>query len=392
MFLRIIIAILIVSVAIEFFIFRKLLAQQSKNTKIAYYTLTALCVVPYAIIFLISLLFDISDTFLSDLSPITLILFLINILWKTPLSVSLLLCHRPHLHWTKRGAVVFSAIATLIILYGALWERHQLRTTHLTLHYENLPEGADGLRIVQISDIHIGNKESRYKFLERVVEEVMHQRADIILDCGDMVNAKHTELDSTTMAILSRITAPLGVYTVLGNHDQGGYIRDTVALPMAEHRAKLLEKQAEMGWRNITDSTVVIPVGNDALYLTAIEYPTTMEVGDHGSMPTEDYSHHFAHIPENGFNIVLAHTPAMWDNIKAATEAELTLSGHVHAMQLRIPIGPRGWSPAALVYEQWSGLYEEGNNRLYVSDGIGGGVPIRVGTKPQIVVITLKKK
>ena len=147
-----------------------------------------------------------------------------------------------------------------------------------------------------------------------------------------------------------------------------------------------------MGWQNITDQTVTLLIGGDTLYLTAIDYPASTKKGSHGAAVTEDYTHHFDSLPMEGFNIVLAHTPTMWESILAATQAELTLSGHVHAMQLRLPLGPRGWSPAAIVYKHWSGLYQKDGCRLFVSDGIGGGVPFRIGARPQIVVITLKKK
>lgn len=391
MFLRVIILLLLLSITLEFYLSKHILRDKSRAIKTLYFTALGVCIIPYSVILILGQFVEHSSPTASLISSVALTLFLINFLWKTPLALALLLSSRGRHTWLRKAAFIFSIVATLVIFYGSLWERHQLRTTHLTLHYKGLPEGADGLRIVQISDLHIGYLKSHKRLLERTAQRVMSLQPDLVVDCGDMVNVKYTELDSATMATLSQISAPLGVYTVLGNHDRGDYITDTVSLPRAEHLAKLIESQRSMGWQNITDQTVTLPIGGDTLYLTAINYPASLHKGDHGAGESEDYTHHFAHLPEGAFNIILAHTPVMWGDITAATHAELTLSGHVHAMQLRLPIGPRGWSPAAFVYSHWSGLYEKEGQRLFVSDGIGGGVPFRVGAKPQIVVITLKK-
>ena len=207
-----------------------------------------------------------------------------------------------------------------------------------------------------------------------------------------MTSARYAELDTTAMKILSRVKAPLGVYTAMGNHDNGIYISDTLTLPRAENIRLLRERQEAMGWRNITDTTVALGVGGDTLYLTAIDYPAQIKKGRHGVAIDDDYSSHFASLPREAFNIVIAHTPSVWDNILTACNAELTLSGHVHAMQLKFPFGKRGWSPSALVYKHWSGLYWNDNCALHITDGVGSSMPIRVGVKPEIVVITLKKE
>ena len=390
MFLKVVTLLFIITFGIEYYPLRTLFAARSRATRSLYYTLSALCVIPYLALLLAAKWIENESAALSAFSATALILFLTNFLWKFPLAL-VLLCGPKCQRWARKVAFSLSLIATLLMAYGALWERHSLRTTHLTLHYDNLPEGADGLKIVQISDLHIGYSRASHRLLERVRAEVMSHKAHLVVDCGDMVNAKYTELDSAAMATLGRITAPLGVYTVLGNHDRGDYIADTLTLPRQEHRTLLIERQQQMGWHNLTDSTAILPVGGDTLYLTAIDYPASTKKGSHGAAVTEDYTHHFDSLPTEGFNIVLAHTPTMWESILAATQAELTLSGHVHAMQLRLPLGPRGWSPAAIVYKHWSGLYQKDGCRLFVSDGIGGGVPFRIGARPQIVVITLKK-
>lgn len=391
MFVAVLSCLLVLLALSEWQIYRSQLVGRSAIVRTTYYTLSAITTAPYLFIWVVCRIWDLHSPITSAISSTSIVLLLINATLKICHATGLFLRHyRPF----RKALLLFDCVALVgvaVILYGHLWERFQLRTTEVEIHYDNLPEGADGVRIVQISDLHIGLSRHRYSMLEKVAERVMSLGADVVVDCGDMVNSRHTELDSTAMQILSRIKAPLGVYTVIGNHDNGMYIRDTVAIPRSENVRLLMEQQTAMGWQNITDSTVLLPVGGDTLYLSAIGYPDEIKKGAHGVEVSNDYSHHFADQPEEAFNIVLAHTPTMWSNILAACDAELTLSGHVHSMQLKLPLGERGWSPAALVYEHWSGLYHNGACALNITDGVGSSLPIRVGVKPEIVVITLRK-
>ncbi len=392
MFLGVIITVLILSILAEWAIYILHTKELSGRGKILYFTLSALCTLTYPTMLIIGRIWDTPPTTASaTISSLGVVLLLLNAAWKIPLILGLILgalCHR-------KGFVVastlLSVVATILILYGTVWERHQTRITEVEIAFDNLPTEADGLRIVQISDLHIGLGLGRHTLLEKVTSEIERLQPDMVIDCGDMINIRHSEVDTLSVAILSRIKAPMGVYTTLGNHDRGDYIRDTIKLSKEENRRLLLERQREMGWHNITDTTVMIPCGSEALYITGIRYPDSLKKGSHGVATKDDYSQHFNTLPTDAFNIVIAHTPVMWENILAATNAELTLSGHVHAMQLKLPIGKRGWSPAAIVYDYWSGLYRKGNAALHISDGIGSNVPLRIGTKPEIVVITLKK-
>ncbi len=391
MFIAILSTILLLLALSEWHIWRTVLRRGSALLRNIYYLLSALCTLPYLLMWVAGHIWDIFSPATTTISHIGIILLLINATLKILHTAGSLLAG-----WlsNRKISLLFDLLALAIvgiILYGHLWERKQLRTTEIELHYPNLPDGADGVKIVQLGDLHIGLGRGRYTMLEKVAERVNELGADVVVDCGDMVNSRYLELDSTAMGILSRIKAPLGVYTVIGNHDNGMYVRDTIAIPRSENRRLLMERQASMGWRNITDSTVVLPIGSDTLYLSAIDYPKQIKKGGHGVEINDDYSHHFTDLPEGAFNIVLAHTPAVWSNILAACDAELTLSGHVHSMQLKLPFGERGWSPAALVYKNWSQLYHNGLCTLNITDGIGSSLPIRIGVKPEIVVITLRK-
>ena len=392
MFIAILSTILLLLLLAEWYIYRCKIRGCSARFRAIYYTLTALATLPYILLWGVGKIWDLFSPITATISSVSIILLLINAVLKMCYAAGLWLGTT-----TKRRTpmVICNIVAIAIvgiILYGSLRQRFPPRTTEVELHYKNLPEGADGLRIVQIGDLHIGLKPHRYKFLDKVADQIVALRGDIVIDCGDMTSTRYAELDTTAMKILSRIKAPLGVYTAMGNHDNGIYISDTLTLPRAENIRLLRERQEAMGWRNSTDTTVVLGVGGDTLYLTAIDYPSQIKKGRHGVEVDDDYSSHFASLPREAFNIVIAHTPSVWDNILAACNAELTLSGHVHAMQLKLPFGKRGWSPSALVYDYWSGLYWNDNCALHITDGVGSSIPIRVGVKPEIVVITLKKE
>lgn len=391
MFVTIILTLLAFCTLAEVFIHRALLRTSSHRRRVVYYTATAICTLPYLTIFTLGRIVDLHSPAVAIISSIGIVLLLINITWKTLVTLGIIIGGLTRKRWVVILSISLAAATTLTIFYGTLWERYQLRTTHVEIAFERLPEGADGLRVVQFGDLHIGLTPRKHLLLERLATEVERLQPDLVIDCGDMINTRHSEVDSLSVEILSRITAPLGVYTVMGNHDLGIYVRDTLSLPREENRRLLRERQREMGWHNITDSTAVIPVGGDTLYLTAIGYPKGLKRGSHGVDANEDYTHLFEGLPEEAFNMVIAHSPAMWDDVLNATNAELTLSGHVHSMQLKLPIGERGWSPAALVYDHWSGLYRKGDAAINITDGVGSSLPVRVGVKPEIVVITLKK-
>ena len=93
-------------------------------------------------------------------------------------------------------------------------------------------------------------------------------------------------------------------------------------------------------------------------------------------------------VGQQAFTVMLQHDPSAWRTvILPQSNAQLTLSGHTHAMQFSV----FGWSPAALLYKEWGGMYHEGNRAINVSVGMGGFIPFRIGATNEIVVITLHR-
>ena len=264
-----------------------------------------------------------------------------------------------HRSFSRVGAL-FAVGCAVWLVWGAAWGRQALRVNEVEIRTAALPAAFDGFRIVQFSDLHIGTLVRPEREMNRLVDTINALRPDLVVFSGDLVNVRSTELTSDVLAILGRLRAPYGVISTLGNHDVGLYIKDTVALPRAENNRQVIDRQRKIGWRMLLDSTLA----------TAYEG-----------------------MPEGMFNLTVSHLPQLWPNITALGRGNLTLAGHVHSMQIKGHLFGRAFSPAQLMYDRWSGRYDDAaGNTLYINDGIGYvGFPMRLGADPEITLFTLKK-
>jgi predicted MPP superfamily phosphohydrolase len=270
------------------------------------------------------------------------------------------------------------------------------------LSFSNLPQSFKGLKIVQISDIHSGSFQDKHA-VERGVELALKQNPDIILFTGDLVNDIADEMNDY-IDVFSKLNAPLGVYSVLGNHDYGDYYqwkdRDEhhaekekqlgkrIHSPLQEASInKVKEIQAQMGWRLLMNEHVAIERNGEQIGLLGIENWGAKGFARYGKM-------HEAHAGTEvyPFKILLSHDPSHWDaevRLKYS-DVDLTLAGHTHGMQFGIENPYFKWSPVQWIYKQWAGLYEEGKQKLYVNRGYGFiGYPGRVGILPEVTLIEL---
>ncbi len=290
----------------------------------------------------------------------------------------------------RRTAFAVAAVVAGGLVWGATYGRTTYDVREVTLRCPRLPRGFDCLRIVQFSDLHVGTLVRRDAELRRLTERINALHPDLVVFSGDLVNLHYTELDSTVMRLLYAIEAPLGVWSNIGNHDTGVYVRDTVACPVAENIERLIARQVAMGWRVPDNETVLLRRGGDTITLTGISFDPALREQRHDRTFDVDLSAAYAGAPSGAFNITLSHLPQLWEPITALGRGDLTLSGHVHAMQMALNLGCVRISPARLLYERWSGLYERDGRYLYINDGIGCvGYPMRLGAWPEITVITL---
>lgn len=271
------------------------------------------------------------------------------------------------------------------LLYG-FSNKYKYQVKKMQLGFANLPRSFHGLRIVHISDIHSGsfhNKEA----VNHGVELILQQNPDMILFTGDLVNDRADEMHDY-MDVFNRLKAPMGVYSSLGNHDYGDY----VAWPSPQEKVANLERlkqvHAQLGWRLLMNEHVLFNRDGEQIAVLGIE-----NWGAKGRFPKYGKMHEAYPGTENiPFKILLSHDPSHWDaEIKPKySDIDLMLSGHTHGMQFGLENPYFKWSPVQWMYKQWAGLYEEGNQKLYVNRGYGFiGYPGRVGILPEITVIEL---
>lgn len=291
-----------------------------------------------------------------------------------------------------RKLVIPTALAIICFLtmwWGALINRFNINVVEVPFIDERVPDGFNGFKIVQISDIHTGTYGDDTSFLEKLVERVNELNPDVILFTGDIVNRRTDEL-LPFVETLAKLNAPYGVYSVLGNHDYGDYYSwESPEAKQADHE-QLLQLQQKMGWKLLNNTHEFIHRGNDSIAIIGVE-----NIGDPPFNTYGDLDMAYpADLADDNFKILMSHNPAHWVNdIKDSPDKNipLTLSGHTHAMQIEL----FGISPAALRYSTWGGMYDDGVNkhRLYVNIGTGEvGIPARIGATPEITLFTLSGK
>lgn len=296
------------------------------------------------------------------------------------------------LHLPRAGIVAALAVA-VVLVWGATAGRTTLHVSRVEVCSPKLPAAFDGFRVVQLSDIHVGTLVRPERELARLVDSVNRLRPDLVVFTGDLANVRYTELDARVQRLLGGLHAPCGVYAVTGNHDVGAYIKDTVSLPPAENLQRLIAIERSMGWHVLQDTTVYLRRGGDSIALSGISFDPAIGKRRHDAdLPPARLDAVYRDVPDSLFNLTAVHLPQLWGQIVEAGYGDLTLAGHVHAMQLKIRLFGHYYSPAQWLYSQWSGRYDEGPRTLYINDGTGYvAYPMRLGAWPEITLITLRR-
>ena len=284
-----------------------------------------------------------------------------------------------------------TGIALAVIIFGAMWwgaliNRYNIDVREVDMVDPTLPEAFDGLRLVQISDIHTGSFGTDTAFVAKLVDRANALGPDMIVFTGDVVNRKTAEL-TPFISPLSRLSAPMGVYSILGNHDYGDYYRWETPEAKEANMKLLRDMQRQMKWQLLDNESRTFRRGADSLVLIGVE-----NIGDPPFPRYGNLEQAYKSLGDSAFKVLLSHNPAHWtDDIELADSVNiaLTLAGHTHAMQITLP---GGWSPASFRYRTWGGLYGREGKRLYVNIGAGEvGIPARIGATPEITVITLRR-
>ncbi len=303
--------------------------------------------------------------------------------------------------------VVFTFIPFAGFIYGIIRGGYNYRIHQVNLSFSELPFQFDGLKVVQISDLHLGSFFST-KPVEKIVEIVMSEEPDIIFFTGDFVNNMVEEALEYRF-ILSKLKAPLGVYSILGNHDYGDYIQWESKEVKKKNLERLIAFQRELGWDVLLNEHRVIQRDGGSMAVLGIEnWGGSLHFPRYGDLKKAYFG-----TEEIGFKILLSHDPSHWDMqvSKEYEDIQLTLSGHTHGFQFGIEYGKLKYSPVQWIYKHWAGLYKKKSEKkmyasneqlkyqktsdqyLYVNRGVGFvGYPGRLGIWPEITVISLNTK
>ena len=290
--------------------------------------------------------------------------------------------------WMTVLAFVVAALVFGIMWWGAIVTPGKVEVKEVELAFDNLPDAFDGYRIVQWSDAHLGTYNGRRAIVERQIQTINDLHADMICFTGDLVSRETNEAEPYR-DLLSTLHAPDGVFSVLGNHDYDEYVHwDNEKAKLADSKA-LCDLQTAAGWKLLNNTHVIVKRGDDHIVLIGTE-----NFGDHIGDKRGNITSAYSAPRDGNFKILLQHNPYAWRaNVLPNSNVDLMLAGHTHAWQMMLTVGNWRWSPASLRYPEWGGEYREGNQRLYVNIGTGMvGPPMRIGTPPEITVITLKKK
>lgn len=285
----------------------------------------------------------------------------------------------------SKVGIVAAAIPFLSVAHGIVRGRFNYKVKDIKLIFGNLPKVFDGLKVLQISDWHIGSFLGHSDKVKEAVDLINLQKADLILFTGDFVNNVANEMKEF-IPLLKGIQAPYGVYSILGNHDYGEYVSWQSEEEHEANMQELYEFQEQAGFKLLRNDSFTLEKDGEKIGIAGVEnwgLPPFPQYGDI-ELATEK-------IKAVPFKILMSHDPSHWDaQVLGKTDIDLTLSGHTHGMQFGINIPGIKWSPVQWKYPRWNGLYQEKSQYLYVNVGIGYiGFPGRVGFMPEITVFEL---
>ncbi len=272
-----------------------------------------------------------------------------------------------------------AALAAGLTIWGLLVEPHHLEVSRLRLPLPRLPEELRGLTIGHLSDTHLRGRPTSRQIAERACAELMAQRPDLICISGDLAN--HAEHMQEGVELLRLLSAPLGVFLVLGNHDCDATMEDFLAgNPSCD--------DAEQAWRQAVASNGVVLLDNESRTLQVRGKQVVIAgIGDL-SAGQDDLPAALAGTPPGDLRLLLCHTPDTVD-LPETEWADLILAGHTHGGQLQVPGLGSIWAPVWRQRRRASGLLRLGQTLLFVNRGVSSAFPARINCRPQIAILEL---
>lgn len=276
-----------------------------------------------------------------------------------------------------RRAALQTAGSSLIALpvaalgYGAFVERLDFRVREIDVPVGGLPRDFEGLRILQISDIHLSAFLSE-RDLARVIDSANELKANLAVVTGDLISFRGDPLDVCIRQI-ARLKSDSGIWGCLGNHER--YAK-------AENHATIAGARA--GIRFLRSRAVRLRFGNSVLNLAGVDYEPWSE--NRNYLTGKERL-----VAPGAFNVLLSHNPDVFP-VAAHQGYNLLLAGHTHGGQVSVEILDQALNPARFFTPFVRGLYRSGAASAYVTPGIGTiGIPVRLGAPPEVSLLRLRK-
>lgn len=278
----------------------------------------------------------------------------------------------------------FGAGVSLLFFVLIFYMTRHLKVQSDDLSFAQLPLPFDGLRICQMSDLHLGSFGKRARYVRRIVDTVLAHEPDVIFFTGDLVNFSSTEADSY-LGELARLQAPLGIFAIRGNHDyllHGHHSGEARVRDMD----RLLAAERGLGWNILLNENVVLEKDGASLAVVGVE--------NYSSNPffrqyQGDLKAALEGLPDGIFKILLSHDPSHWRaEVVSESDIALTLSGHTHGLKYKLA----GLHPSHWKLPESSGVYRLRDRVLHVSEGLGSAFAFRLGGFPKIDLISLHRK
>ncbi|HPE75214.1 MAG TPA: metallophosphoesterase [Draconibacterium sp.] len=314
----------------------------------------------------------------------------VDFIFKIPLAISFIIgvfINQKQKSIIYLTGLILSIGASTSVLYGFVFGTKDLIVNNVELEFPNLPGNFNGLKLMQISDTHLGSFLHSNKLMLKVQNETRKINPDIILFTGDLVNNFSNELVGWE-GIFKDITQNKECFSILGNHDYGNYANWKNEEEKIENYNQIISANSTFGFKLLNNEHAKLKSKTDSIYIIGVE--------NWGHPPFPQYANvekALAGVPENAFKILLTHDPAHWDEVlKFTGDFGLTLSGHTHGMQWGIMRAGITFSPAYFARQKWGGLYKFKNSFLYVNTGLGTvGIPWRINMPAEITVFTLNR-
>ncbi len=283
-----------------------------------------------------------------------------------------------------RAALMATSVPIAVKGFSIINQAYDYRIRREKIVLPNLPKAFHGLRIGQISDIHSGSFKNKIA-VRGGVDLLLQEHLDMIFFTGDLVNRQSDEIKEY-IDVFEKVKAPLGVYSILGNHDYGEYRRWPSPQAKQQDFKNMLEAHKELGWKLLRNENHILTEGSESLAILGVENWGIKRFSKYGKLEEA-----YAGTEAAAVRLLMSHDPSHWEaKVLDYPDIDMTFSGHTHGFQFGVELGKFRWSPSQYLYKQWAGLYQQGSQRIYVNRGFGFiGMPGRVGITPEITIFEL---